>query len=132
MKQSLETVAHQAQSTARNLVNNAAASVRRQTSITAWANRLIVGAAKKVPSVHRRREEGVYILSSEDVRKGRHTDGQPFVTPDGYLRRTPVQEIVVDPGYRRRLLRRVLFTAAGIAAAGLILYALIRLGFLAF
>lgn len=128
----LETVVHQTGSTARTIANNAAASVRRETSITGWANRLLAGAVKKRPSVRRNRDEGVYILSAEDVRSGRRMDDGIFVAPDGYVRRSPVQEIMVDPGYRRRLILRAVLYIAGAGAVVLALYALVRFGIIGF
>jgi len=128
----LETVTNQAQSTTRNIANNAVASVRKETSITGWANHLLVRAAPKRPSGRRAREEGVYILSAEDVRKGRRMDGGDFIAPDGYVRRSPVQEIVVDPTYHRRLVRRAVLYILGAAAVALVLYALVRFGVLGF
>ena len=128
----LETVTDQTQSTARNTANNAVASIRRETSITGWANRLLAGAAKKRPFDRRSRDEGVYILSAEDVRRGRTMDVSSFVAPDGYVRRSPVQEVVVDPNYHRRLILRGVLCAAGVAAVVLVCYTLVRFGVIGF
>ena len=130
--QTLETVANQTKSAARNLAANAAASVRRETSITGWANRLLAGSAKKAASVRRNMDEGVYILSPEDVQKGRRMEDRPFIAPDGYVRRSPVQELIVPPDYRRRLILRAVKYAAGIGAAALVFFALVRFGIIGF
>ena len=128
----LETVANQTKSTARNLASNAAASVRRETSITGWANRLLAGTAKKAVPVRRNVDEGVYILSPEDVQKGRRMEDRPFVAPDGYVRRSPVQGTVVPPGHRRRVILRAVMYAAGIGVAALVFFALVRFGVIGF
>lgn len=132
MKRTLEMIADQVGSTARNMANNAVASVKRETSITGWANRLLANAVKKRPAERRRRREGVYVLSAEEVRKGRRLDEQRFVAPDGYVRQTPVQEIVEDPMYRRRLLLRAVCGVLCVGAVALVLYVLVRFGVIGF
>lgn len=128
----LETVANQVQSTAKNLANNAVSSVKREFSITKWANRLLASVAKRRPPERKRKGEGVYILSAEEVQKGRRLDQQNFVAPDGYVRKSPVQEIVEDPAYRRRLIWRAVCGALCIGAAALVLYVLVDFGIIGF
>ena len=125
----LDTVARQAAGTAKNLADGAEARLRRETSITGWANRLVSGGAKTAAAPLRKgREEGVYILSEREAREGRQPSGRPFVTPDGYVRKSPVQELAVAPGYRRRLICRAALYAAETAVALVALYALVRFG----
>ena len=126
--QTLEKLSQETQTAARNTVQQTAARLNRENSVTAWANRLLAAGAKKQPSSRKTREEGVYILSSEDVGKGCRMEGGSTVAPDGYVRRSPVQSLVVDPGYYRKQVRRgILWTvaAAFVAAA---LYILTRFG----
>ena len=125
----VDTVARQAAGTVKNLADGAEARLGRETSITGWANRLVSGGAKTTAALIRKdRDEGVYILSEQEIREGRRASGRPFVTPDGYVRKSPVQVLVVDPGYRGRLIRRAVLYAAGVAVAAAVLYALVRFG----
>ena len=125
---SLKTVAEQTKNTAQNAVRAATAEVSRETSITGWANRLVAGAVHRRSNLRDSRDEGVYILSAEEVRRGRRLDEECFVAPDGYVRRSPVQEIVVAPDYYRRLVLRTLgYLVMGVAAAAVI-YVLMKIG----
>lgn len=130
---SVDFVARQAESTARNIVSNATAQVRRETSITGWANRMMGDISRRAAGIsghvgRRNRGEGVYILPAEAVRQGRQGEREEaFVAPDGYVRKSPVQEIAEDPGYRRRLLRRGILASAAVILAATALYTLKRL-----
>ena len=123
---SVEAAVEQVESGARNAARSAVAAVRRETSITGWANRLVAGVERR--SRRNYRDEGVYILSAEEVRQGRRIGDVCFVTPDGYIRRSPVQEIVEAPGYRRGLILRAVMWTLGVVAAGAVAYVLARLG----
>ena len=55
-------------------------------------------------------------------------DGENAVLPDGYVRRSPVQAYYEPPEYRRR--RRVIqivSAAVGLAAAGAVVFLILRL-----
>lgn len=133
LHRSVEIVTEQARSTARSMVNNAASEVRRETSVTGWANRMVGKLSRRHAgpsggSGRRNRGEGVYILPAEAVRQGRQGEREDaFVAPDGYVRKSPVQEIAEDPDYRRRLLIRGILAAAVVILAASVLYALLRL-----
>lgn len=128
----LETVADQAENAAENTARSAAASAWRDTGITAWANGLLANTAER-QTVGRqanrrpRSETGVYILSEEEARASRLTGGVVFTAPDGYIRKSPVQEIVTPPDYWRQRLKKILLLGFGIAAVLLAAYALIAL-----
>ena len=51
---------------------------------------------------------------------------------DGYVRLSPVQPYRTMPGYRQRLVKKVLLILAGLALAGLAVYALLRAGLVKF
>ena len=117
---------------AHSAAHRAAAPVRREVSITGWAHRLMADAATRRPALRGSREEGVYILSQEEVRRGRRMDTRGFTAPDGYVRRSPVQELVVDPGYRGRLIARGVGFALAAVLVVLVLYVLARFDLMGF
>lgn len=123
----LHTVANQVENTARNAANNAVASARRDTSITGWANRVVSGFMKKCADPPKVKAEGVYILPTKALRASWRMVEHTIVAPDGYVRRSPVQEIAEDPDLGRRRLIRVLQGLAAIAVLALVVYVLVRM-----
>lgn len=123
----LETVADQAENAAENTARSAAASAWRDTGITAWANGRLANTAGRQTNGRPRSETGVYILSEEEARASRLTGGVVFTAPDGYIRKSPVQEIVTPPDYWRQRVKKILLLVFGIAAVLLVAYALIAL-----
>lgn len=128
----LETVANQAENAAQNTARSAVASVRRDTSVTAWANALLANTAgrqtgRRQASRRPHTGTGVYILSEEEARASRLTGGVVYTAPDGYIRKSPVQEIVIPPDYHRRRLKKILLLVFGIVAVLLVAYVLIYL-----
>ena len=98
-------------------------SLRRETNLVADANRAAGRALKKGEQTARdkwkdrnRREGGT---------RGRETvagRSRPAVRlPDGYERKSPVQPVYEDPGYRRRLLLRAVWA---VIAVSLVLFLL--------
>jgi len=49
----------------------------------------------------------------------------PIPADDGYLRKTPVQEIRVPKGYRKRMIKRTVAIVIGLAFAAAVIYVLI-------
>lgn len=127
----LETVTDQVKSTARNAAAGAGAQVRRETSVTGWANALLARSARQGQTVERRKGTGVYTLTEEEIRAGRLTGGQVFTAPDGYVRKSPVQPLVVSPDWRKRIIKRVALAAVTVVIVILAVYAIVRLGVLA-
>ena len=130
MKMVGETVkqaVRQVEDTAAGIARGAAASARREVSITGWANQVVSGLARKGAAADRPRGEGVYILPTKALRSSRRMVEQAIVAPDGYVRRSPVQEIAVSPELGRRRVIRVLQCAGGLAALVLVAYVLVRL-----
>lgn len=128
----LKTVVNQAESTAKNTVSNAVASARRGTGITDWANSLLANTTVHQERIQRgikqrRDKTGVYVLSEEEARASSMTGGVVFTAPDGYIRKSPVQEIVIAPDYNQKRLKKAVLFALGTAAVVLALYALIFL-----
>ena len=82
-----------------------------------------------------RRDEKTLSLM-EQLRQSYKTDGTAtipleneappaFTLPDGYVRRTPVQPYVEEPGYRRKRILRIIYicaVAALLLAAGIVLW----------
>ena len=52
--------------------------------------------------------------------------GTPQTALDGYVRRTPVQEIRIPEDYRSRMIKRVIAIVLGLTFAAVVLYLLIR------
>lgn len=99
--------------------------VIKRNSITAWANAVWDNSH---PRAYRgRAEEGVYVFSDEQARVRRRNGGEVFTAPDGYVRKSPAQEMVVPPGYAWRQVRKLALPACGIVFAGLAAYLLFRL-----
>ena len=46
--------------------------------------------------------------------------------PDGYIRRTPVQEMRVPEDYKTRMIKRMAATAAAVIFASVVLYVFLR------
>ena len=61
------------------------------------------------------------------LRSGVYEDGSAPIKPDadGYIRKSPVQPLLVDPAYKRRLFWRAVGTVAALLFAGAAIYALI-------
>ena len=101
-------------------VGNAAGEPRREAGITGWASRVLSGTGTRNVTAQRRSTEGVYILPAAEVQAGRHLREDIFIAPDGYIRRSPVQEIMVDPLYHKRIVWRIVrgvFVVAALIAA---------------
>lgn len=99
------------------------APARREIGITQWANGLIAPAPGGVQSGTAHRPEGLYPLPG-----GEEQPLQGQVLPDGYVRRSPVQELVEEPGYRQQLLRRAMGWALGTVAVAVAVWALLQFG----
>lgn len=115
-----DIASNQLESAAKNKARAAEADVRRQTSIVQQANRIIGSMAQERPDQKRpvkSKKSGVYV-----------GDGPAFVikpAADGYVRKTPVQQLKVDPKYRSRLIKRVVAIILGVLIAGVVLYVLL-------
>lgn len=125
--ETVKQAVRQVEDAAAGAARGAAVSARREVSITGWANQVVSGLARKAETGPRMRAEGVYILPTKALRSSRRMVDQVIVAPDGYVRRSPVQEIAVSPELGKRRLIRVLQCAAAAAALGLVVYVLVRL-----
>ncbi len=100
----LEQLERQAKDTVKGQVRAAQAQVQRQTSIVRLA-----GAGLK-PRLGRR--AGRRANPRPEPRPGVYAQS----TLDGYLRRSPVQEIRTAPGYRATLVKRAVAAVAAVVA----------------
>lgn len=110
----LDLIGRQAEAALKNQISGAVADAKRKTSLVGEASQLI-GAAS--------RQGNAWIGGATQQRKQSRRNGHgrtaPVSTPqpvrpaeDGYVRKSPVQEIRVAEDYGRRILRRVLGVAA--------------------
>ena len=109
----LELLEQQAKNAIKGSVRTAQARVQRETSIVRLAGTCLrppVGKGrKKQESAQPELRTGVYVQT----------------TLDGYLRRSPVQEIRTAPGYRAALIKRTV--AAVVAAIAVVVVAIVLL-----
>ena len=132
------TVANQAASTVKNLAGGVSAGIRAETSITGRAATLAGTAVKKAESRVReaqrrsRDRSGVYILTEEEARAKDSAGGELFVAPDGYIRKTPVQHIVLAPDYRARQVKKIVSGILLAALAVAVVYILARFNVISF
>ena len=112
----LELLDRQARGIAQNQVRAAQADIRRSTSIVNQAHRLFT-PARVAPIVTRTmsHKSGVYTATAA---------AEVVSAPDGYVRKSPVQEIRVDAGYKKRMVKRAVAIIAGILVATLLIYLL--------
>ena len=124
----------QAEAAVRNGAARAESAVRRETSITGEAGRLTAGAVRRGEQAARRGWKR-HRAGSGFGRPGETVEGRtrsaPLVTADGYRRRSPVQPVYEEPGYRRRLLLRAVGAAAAVALLAFAVYYLLHSGLLA-
>lgn len=124
----------QAEAAARNEVSRAESTVRRETSITGEANRLTAAAAsrgeKAVRGRWKRRREYTGSVRPRETEAGRKQSISQ-VTADGYRRKAPVQPIYEEPGYRRRLILRAVWTVLAVVVLLFAIYYLLHSGLLA-
>ena len=111
----LELLERQARGTVQNQVRAAEADIRRSTSIVSQAHKLFM-PVRTVPVVKKtvRRKSGVYTVVEEPA----------LLAQDGYVRRSPVQELRVDVGYKKRLIRRAVVVTFGVLIIVLLIYVL--------
>lgn len=115
----IDLVGRQIQGAAKGRAQAAAADVRAQTSIVRRAHELFApvreaGAARRKTKAPRK--NGVYTRGGEVIET---------VAPDGYVRKSPVQEMKVAKGYKARLVRRAILIVLGVAACAAVLYVLL-------
>ena len=123
-----ETVSRPMEGAGQSGPNGVNCRVGRAMSLTGWANSLVAGKAGTMRSARKSRDEGVYIVSAEEVPAGGCVDAGRFQAPDGYVRQSPVQEIAVPPDYHLKRMRRWVLCGLAAAAAGLVVYLLIHFG----
>lgn len=121
MKKSSDMIKKQAESMAKNQLRAQAAGLRRETSIVGQAHKL----AKDLPMRTQEKEAGA--VPPRVRRDGIYTNDEAglreaYVAADGYVRRSPVQQLRVAPGYRRRLVRRAILGVLAAVACGLVIY----------
>ena len=125
VKHAADAMCESADSTAGELQKN-------EVGITGWAIRVLSGAEKHEETTQRKNAEGVYVLTEEEVQAGWRLREEFFVAPDGYIRRSPVQETLVDPLYHRRIVHRVLLSVFTAAILSVGLYLLISFNLISF
>ena len=95
--------------------------------ITAWANALWSNSDRgRAAGQDRPDGEGVYVFSEEEA-QARQRGGEVIAAPDGYIRRSPVQEMVIPPDYNKRRIKRIVLAVAGVVLAVVAVYLLFRL-----
>lgn len=95
--------------------------------ITAWANAQWADSAGRQAAGQEYADEGVYVFSEEEAQARQRNGGEVFIAPDGYVRRSPVQEFVVPYDYTQRRRRKFLMLVCGAVLAVLAVYLLLRL-----
>lgn len=109
----LDAVGKQLESAVKNQARAAQARALRESSIVRQANARLGAALNRAGKPEKRpRRAG-------QSKSGVYAQQRPAAAPDGYVRRSPVQALRVEPGYRKRLVKR---------AVGALIGALVVLG----
>ena len=110
MPTQLDTIRQQMENAVQTQIDAAQAKVRSQTSITRAAMSGLHTAAERVTGAGRK--------NSGELRRRRGVYRQK--EPDGYRRRSPVQEIQTAPNYRAAVVKRAIAALFGVlvVAAG--------------
>lgn len=103
------------------------AAAMEHESVTAWANAQWADSGGRLAAEQGYADEGVYVFSEEEAQARRRNGGRAFVAPDGYVRRSPVQELVIPDDYYRRRRRKILLAVCGAALVALAVFLLVRL-----
>ena len=110
----LELLKRQAENAVKGQIRTSEAQIKRETSIVRLAGACLRSRAGQ----------------SNQKREADRPEPQPGVyaqsTLDGYLRRSPVQEIRTPPGYRAALIKRAVAIAALVVVAVAVAVVLLR------
>lgn len=110
----------QAANAEQNQAHATAAKVSKQLGMVRRADQMIAPSRRNAPGDKPppdSRKRGA------DVGKNKAASG---AAADGYVRKTPVQEIKIDPAYKNRLFKRALTLTAVLAAIVVIIYFMSR------
>lgn len=131
MATQFDIIRRQAEAAARNEAARAVGALRRDASLvnqaSRWAGRALTQGEESLRKKGAKRRQGSPPSGETHAQQARPI--QP--SPDGYIRRSPVQPLHVAEGYQKRLLLRAGAVAALIAALCVGLGLLSRLGLLA-
>ncbi len=100
--------------------------------ITAWANQVWVNSDQARSVGQEEVNEGVYVFSREETQARERTGGELFTAPDGYIRRSPVQKLVIPEDYYRKRTRKIILIACGVILAIVALNLLFQFGVIRF
>ena len=123
--QSAKSEINLAAATAQNQVRATAALSGEQVGIVHRASKMMAPLPTGNSGIKRRLDpakSGVYTAGNNRTAFA--------AAADGYVRKTPVQEIITDPNYKRTLVKRALAIIAGLTLIVIIIYVLFR--FIAF
>ena len=111
----LKSAGRQLENAVQNQALIAKAGILRSVGVTRYINARLGEAQKSIGGKKgdeaARERSGVYVQ-----------EGPAVIAPDGYVRRSPVQEIRVEPGYMKKRVKK---------AIGIILLVLIAIGVVA-
>lgn len=118
----LDVIGNQVSSFVNNQVRMSVGKIRRETSIVQQANQLASSAIKRANKAKQRpksKKSGVYV--GPEARKAPSP-----VKADGYVRRSPVQPVVVPSWYRSRLMKRIIGGTIVAVIVGVVFYVLLQ------
>jgi len=125
-----DIIRHQAEASVRNRVSGAQARLRRETSLVGLANQWGMELSRQAENLARPRGRHTKAQRAGDARPMKSAPIRP--AQDGYLRRSPVQPVMVPRAYRRQLAMHVLRIAGLVVLIAVGVYLLMRSGLVAF
>jgi len=130
MSSQFDIIRRQAEASARNQVSGARARLHRETSLVGQASQWGIELSRQAEHLARPRGRRAQVRGAGDVQPVKSAPIRP--AQDGYLRRSPVQPVMVPRAYRRMLTLRALRIAGLAVLAAVGLFLLMRSGLLAF
>lgn len=103
-----------------------------EEGITTWANQVWVNSDLRRTTGQEEMNEGVYVFSLEEAQARESTGGELFTAPDGYIRRSPVQKMVIPEDYYRKRTRKFILIACGVILVIIALNLLFQYGVIRF